>query len=739
MINVNHVLTPNREKATLPFEGPRIVIWAEPTTDRLFLMALHGRAYKPVAYPYQTVRTWLDQGLLIPGELTLDDQYERNECSIPEKSRRMRDVHFEIIRPIVENLDEFLIGAYGSNIVAERAALFGKTEQQVYNYVYAYLRGGQTRDALLPGYLNGKSWASRLENQKKSDQVKPDGKPRKKRGAPPRTTPYHGKNITAQDVENIEEAVKEHYIKYKGMSLRACREEMKRAHYRVSVNYKPDGRAEYQFEPPDNIPTMHQFYYWARKYLKPIRREVLRIRRGKSVYDKDLRGRSGDPVRGDGPGHIYQLDATEHELELVSPIIPGRVQRISRATLYKVVDTFSGMTAGIHLTLAPPSWAAAKVAIFNAFRDKRAFCSELGLQINRREWLVQGRCHTLFVDNGELQNQISEPGVQDGGFTVVFGRAYRGDDKGLVEDAMKRGNVATESVPGSVRGRVRGEPEPGGPQAARQQACLTPRDLYRLLIVEILHRNNKKAVPAKYLTAQMARDDVKPIPRNMWLWGLRNVPCLKASPSDTQLYLRMMEKGEATIHQDGLYFDKTWYRCPWTLERGLQDRKPAGNKAQKIEVRHHRYNCDVILVVTSEGLQPAYLMEDRFLGCTRDEVHWRLKEEKRWGAKHEPRESASRASADQYREDTVKKARRGQKKLPKASVARQSVSDNAKDVIAAEQRADAERYGRYMHEEYTQPQPPSAAPVESAAGQDQRGGDDDSPRDDDFDNALSNL
>ena len=72
-----------------------------------------------------------------------------------------------------------------------------------------------------------------------------------------------------------------------------------------------------------------------------------------------------------GPGSLYQIDATKDDIYLVSRTDRNRI--IGRPVVYLVQDVFSRLIAGIAVTLEGPSWLGAMLALENTASDKTPF------------------------------------------------------------------------------------------------------------------------------------------------------------------------------------------------------------------------------------------------------------------------------------------------------------------------------------------------------------------------------
>ena len=118
----------------------------------------------------------------------------------------------------------------------------------------------------------------------------------------------------------------------------------------------------------------------------------------------------------DGPGAVYQIDATVADIYLVSHTDPYAV--VGRPELYFVTDVFSRMIVGFYACLSSASWDNARSALLNAFTDKVDFCRTYGIHICSEDWPCVGLPRALVVDNGELISKASNAIISELGITI---------------------------------------------------------------------------------------------------------------------------------------------------------------------------------------------------------------------------------------------------------------------------------------------------------------------------------
>lgn len=669
MANINSVLIPNLAEENCPISENFIVVFADRGTDRLCAINQLGSAKKPITLSHRYVMALLKLGHLSIGTLELSENNAKPDSFFSKASIEKRDKQYQAILPIVENLEEFLFNPYGTKFVENIASDIGIERCQVYSWLYRYLREGQTKNSLLPKYTNG---------CRQANTAYP-----KKLGRPRKNSNFKGMNITEKDKSNILKTLRKHYATYGGKPLTACYEELLKDFYCESKTVQVNGNIKHTLKSEDEIPTLGQFIHWADKLMNENGINAPRKRMGTTTYDRECAGRNGEIIRPDGPGQIYQLDSTPSNHELISEFSRDRTSRVGRSTDYRLVDAFTSGVAGLHTTLAPPSWAEARIAIFNAIRSKPDYCAEYGVTITNDDWPFQGVPMTIYVDNAELASNLAA-GIPASLCTIKFGRVWRGDDKPLVEKAHDLHATRLQyHIPGFIS---KSEGERGVP-SAKATALLTLREYTQLLIKTVIQRNNSEELDGKWMTKEMTKDGVRPHARDLYLWGEINRPFTKKSISDEEIYLTLLEKGEAKIHKEGIYFKKLWYRSKWTLDQGLQNKKGNKNKSIPIEIRYLRYNANYILLCTQEGFKLAELhhKSQRFNNVSFEEVELQIESELKSRGDREKALHESRADLIGDIDKTVADAKKQQVTLPPSQVRGQNIATN-KSLDLFEQR-----------------------------------------------------
>jgi hypothetical protein len=681
MIAINTVLIPiDASEQTLITESC-VVVYGDQLRDKVFVINLKGRAKKPIALPYSLLLEWLNGKIIGLATLEKPTYFQLSDNLLPEKTVLKREARWRAILPLTSHLEEFLMADYGSKLVSDTARKAEKTRDQIYQWFYQYLRLGQTKTAVTPNYTLTGSVPRAVANKK-------IGAPRVNDGE------IFGKNITEEDKAKITKILNKHYWLENGMSLSQCLVELNLAYYAEGKTISQTGEIKVTLKPENERVSINQLRYWEVKIANKEGINSLAKRTGKTRHKKDLLGRTGNPEVAHGPGHIYQIDATVLDFEAVSSFSKDRTLMVGRPIIYWVRDVFSGAFVGLHVSLSSASWHTMRLALFNTFRDKKSYCLEHGVEISDDDWPQQGYCTKLVGDNAELTSDISESILKDCGIVVRFGREYRGDDKGLIEQAFNLQNLFLKGrVPGYV-------PKTAGDRGTinpKLFAKLTVKEMTQILIDFAIHFNKTTLINANNLDKSVVSSGIQLTPNAIWEWGLKNRPFNRKAYDDKNIYLNLLEAGEVTLTRKGLVFRGLIYRSSEIQQAGLQDRKLSANKSIKIECRFMRHNMNHIWLLLPQGKVKASLAtrSRRFQDCSFEEIEKQLQQEKLNGKQLSQVQAESAASLSLKISTMVKKATSEQGVVGKRNLSKQLVSKNKAVDIKAENSVEAAIYEQH--------------------------------------------
>ncbi|QGS68166.1 DDE-type integrase/transposase/recombinase [Oceanobacillus sp. 143] len=180
------------------------------------------------------------------------------------------------------------------------------------------------------------------------------------------------------------------------------------------------------------IPTYHQFLYWYRKLNNP--KKELISRKGARNYFQNHRTIIGNSTQdaGLGPGTLWQIDATQFDIYLVSSIDRNLI--VGRPTVICCIDVYSRMIMGINVTFESfNSYTGVMVALVNSMTSKEDYCLQYGIKLEENEWDVSCVPQRIFADRGELNGKQIEDAIAGLGISIQNAASYRPDFKGVIE------------------------------------------------------------------------------------------------------------------------------------------------------------------------------------------------------------------------------------------------------------------------------------------------------------------
>ncbi|GAB6064253.1 Mu transposase C-terminal domain-containing protein [Deferrisoma palaeochoriense] len=504
-----------------------------------------------------------------------------------------RDVNAEqrqIIQNRLDTIAEFTskplrewIFAQGalSKKFAAASARTGVSKKKIKRWLFRYWKYGSIPAALQDNYL-----ACGGRGKKKSAGTKKRGRPRQY-VANEEHPENVGTNITDEIRRIIAISIGRWYGTAHGRTLQFVYRRMIEQFFSEEITDK-DGNTKRAFR--KNRPTYGQFYYWAQQYTHtPETQKARHGARQWALTGRGLRGRATDGVVG--PGDRAEMDSTILDLYLASLL--SRIIPIGRPILYVIIDVFSRLILGFHLALEGPSWNTARIALYNAFRNKVDLCEEYGITISEADWPCEVLPRSILVDNGELRGEKANDMIMGLGITVENCPPFRADWKGIVESrfrTLQEGII--HYLPGAVKKRQRER----GERDYRLDAVLNIREIGNIICRLILYHNHHHEYP-DLLTQEMISANVPPTPIGMWRWGLKNMTGSPRTVDSQLIYRHLLPRGTASVTESGIVWHGRRYSCATEAAenwRAIARR----NGRRKIEIRYDPANTDHVWVQT---------------------------------------------------------------------------------------------------------------------------------------------
>ncbi|MEK5490738.1 Mu transposase C-terminal domain-containing protein [Paenibacillus sp. FSL R7-0297] len=458
----------------------------------------------------------------------------------------------------------------------------GKGKKFYYKYLRYYWAGGKMVNALLPRFrkCGGRG--------KKKNPTRKMGRPRETSIA---IDPKLKGVIVTEGTRKIFDAVirKVYLRSNRRDSVRFAYIEMLKTYYQVGTIKK--GNYEIPVIPPEHeLPSIAQFRYHIRKnYTK---RKQLIEREGEVTFNRDFRPLLGSETRrATGPGQIFEVDATVADVYLVSSEDSNRI--IGRPVVYIVVDVYTHMTVGVYVGFEGPSWLGLMMAIENTAEDKVGFCKQFDITISEEEWPCQHMPEIFFADRGEMESKSADSLANALGIKVKNTPPYRADLKGIVEQQFRTLNLTLQPwTPGAVKKEYQ---KRGGPDYVLD-AKLTLKEFTAMMIEMILHRNNHHYMEYYPLDKDQALDNVRPVPRDLWNWGVAHNHFLKVIDPEI-VRLNILPEAIVTVNREGIYFEGMYYGSDEIILQGGFIK----GKSPKVTIAYDRRCMNHVYVKTEQG------------------------------------------------------------------------------------------------------------------------------------------
>lgn len=355
-----------------------------------------------------------------------------------------------------------------------------------------------------------------------------------------------------------------------------------------------------------------------------------------------------------GPGSIYQIDATIGDVYLVSSFDRSKI--IGRPVIYVVIDVFSRMIVGFHISLEGPSWAGAMIALANTMMDKVELCKEYGISITTDQWPAKYLPESILADRGEMISHNSDRLIDGLGITIHNTPPFRADWKGIVEQTFRLLNLGfIKWLPGSVQGRIR---ERGQPDS-RLDAKLDLNDFRKIFINLILKHNNSHYMERYSRSEFQITENVSPIPLNLWEWGITNrTGHLRQLPEDL-VRLTLLPTGSGLVTQFGIRFKGMYYSSDLAIrEQWFEEVRK--NRTRRVNISFDPRLMDVIYLHkdNGQGFEPCTLLEReaRYRGHCMEDVEELFEIEKLQKDLHEPKRLEDQVNFNADMDEIVKEA-----------------------------------------------------------------------------------
>ncbi|MFP3588535.1 integrase [Paraburkholderia sp. SIMBA_055] len=300
--------------------------------------------------------------------------------------------------------------------------------------------------------------------------------------------------------------------------------------------------------------TVRQLQYYILRNFTYEERRIRKVGlRRFLLHERPLKGRLRTTK---GPGERFHIDATVLDIYLVGEILRTKV--IGRPVLYLVIDDYSGMAVGFHLTFDPPCWDGAMMALVNAISPKVEFCRSLDIHIREDQWPACRLSEGVYADQGEVSSvHKAHPLISHYRMDVSNTPAYRPDLRSVME---RRFGVIPAIWTSLVPGIVEKSSFDRGVAHPAYHAALDLKQLRRVICYSLLSYNTR--IIRGYPTPpEMIERELAPTPLNLWKYGTEVNGCGRHVDVD-EFRAKVMPRTMASIDAGGILHNDVHYACP---------------------------------------------------------------------------------------------------------------------------------------------------------------------------------
>lgn len=526
------------------------IIWISSDNQFAQYVSLSIDVAMPHPIKISDMQMAIDTGFMIEA----DDQFIRvtDDGEIPDNYQVIRDHKWQIAQYIWQrNIERALKKQTRPKLFEEAADLFNVHPMDVRRTMSRFWQRGMVPNALLPDFDK-----RGLRGIQKADTEYKRGRPREKYGI---DAEMPGINITKDVKEKIRESIDKFYLSKSKRTIKDTYNQMLSLYF-SDISYK-NGDKKYTVWGTDRIPSYHQFYYWFKQFTN--KKDNILSRDGEREFALKYRQLLGDTTAESfGPGFKYQIDATIADVYLVS--MANSEYIIGRPVVYMIMDVFSRLIVGIYVGIEGPSWIGAMMAFDNVVADKVEFCGQYGIEITPDKWPSSLLPERLLADRGEFEGKCPESMIRNLGISIENTPPYRGDLKGIVERHFRTTNERIKTrLPGAVRKAVRAR----GEADYRLGARLNAEEFTKIMIFEVIKHNTDVMEQYSKSVFEIS-DSVKPVPTEIWNWGIRNRRCGFIARDRDFVRLSLMPRDKATITREGIRFHGIYYSCDMAIREG---------------------------------------------------------------------------------------------------------------------------------------------------------------------------
>lgn len=273
-------------------------------------------------------------------------------------------------------------------------------------------------------------------------------------------------------------------------------------------------------------------------------------------YKRSLRGLTARNWKGvSGPGHTWEIDSTVADMYLRSSV--NRAWIVGRPVVYIIVDVWSTSVVGFYVCLTGPSWATAKVSLFNSVAAPQLYGDLCGFESIQSLYPAPTLCYELMCDRGEYLSKAASITAFKLIPSMEYAPPYRPDLKGLVEVLHRIVKDAQFLFyPGAMDYRRK----EFDLRKSNPAECIWTVKEYTHFLHVLFSEYNLTADRSKRVDAHMAAAGVFPSPAGLWRWGHAMGIGVQRSVPQADLITSLLESDAARVGKSSVIYSGNDYQ-----------------------------------------------------------------------------------------------------------------------------------------------------------------------------------
>ena len=553
------------------------LLWVCSCSDACFLIELDDSA----GMPFEGSQRLIIENINEKNIEVVEDEWKINPHLFSNKQRlkqkKLNDLLLDFVRNEPDCYLKWTRGSFLAKIVDDHKDTTHKVRYDtLYKSLKRYWQYGKVPSAMAPLYnKRGRVKEEKQTTDTDDESSSTDLIPHKKRGP---AGSFHRKGISAIP----------HYDTFE---LLLDTDPLGKKPRKLKQLYKKMLRLYFPGRPPEEVISYKQFLNYKNQRYSPARymRKIL----GGREFNKQHRPLTKDYLQNiHGPGHQFEIDATIADIFIVGIMFRGQLERLDKAfksndqeksqeladelslmvigrpIIYAMVDSFSRMIVGLYIGLEGPSWSSASMALDSGMTNMRTLLDlynisedELPLPKNMTiedVFPCAGIPEKILADNESFSNKNIPQGLLDLGIQIEVAPVLRPDLKPVIERAF---GLIQHYIEPYVPGKPLKPAEERVLKDPRKKACLTMRE-YVIMVLSRVIQLNTQTREHYPLSQQMVRENVKPIPVELWKWGVKNKTGRLSRPSLDLFRQSILFRKDISNTRHGLHFyGDLYYTC----------------------------------------------------------------------------------------------------------------------------------------------------------------------------------